>query len=79
LYTLNKRKFTHEEFEKRFAADFVPDLQINSMLSSIIKKEEAAAKKLSKEDMSNFAMIKKHLIEASILFINAGWEREEFI
>jgi hypothetical protein len=61
------------KFEKRFAADFVPDLDINTILTNIIKKEEVAAKKLSKEDMGSFTSIKKYLIESSILFINSGW------
>ena len=79
LYTLNKQKFGQAEFEERAAADFVPDLEVASLVKGVLKKEEMAKKFLTKEMLEKFMTIKKTLVEATVLFLNGGWDRESLL
>ena len=57
----------------------MPDLEVASLIKGIMKKEEMAKKFLTKEMLEKFMTIKKSLVEATVLFLNGGWDRESLL
>jgi hypothetical protein len=61
------------------ASDFVPDLDVATLIKGLNKKEEGAKGKLSRDDVTKFGRIKCSLMESTVLFINSGWTRDDLM